>query len=296
MRNPFKRKRIGIKRSKGEGVVFFIAGALFLFYAALLIVPTLWMVMSSFKHFADYTLDLTDGKPFKLPETWVWQNYADAFLMMEVEGTSFLGMIFNSLWQALIPIAISMLVSTAFAYTVARFEFPGRNLIYTLIITVMVMPIMTGSGATFKLYRMLGLYDTPFLKIVGALGWGNFMYYYGFFKSVSRSYSEAVYIDGGGEFTTFFNIILPQAIPIITALSVLSFIASWNDYLNVLLYLPSYPSVGSGLYIVKNTFLRTGKDPIYYAGSTIAMIPTLLMFVAFSDKIMTNMSIGGLKG
>ena len=64
----------------------------------------------------------------------------------------------------------------------------------------------------------------------------------------------------------------------------------------MLLYLPSYPSVGSGLYIVKNTFLRTGKDPIYYAGSTIAMIPTLLMFVAFSDKIMTNMSIGGLKG
>lgn len=291
-----KRVSPTIKRTKGEQIVFFVAWVLFFAYAATLIVPTLWMVMSSFKNFADYTLDLTAGEPFKLPTTWVWQNYVDAFQIMEVEGTNFLGMIFNSLWQSLMPIAISIIVSTAFAYTVARFEFPGRNAIYTLIITVMVMPIMTGSGATFKLYRTLGLYDSPMMSVVSALGWGNFLYYYAFFKSVSRHYSEAVYIDGGGEFSAFFKVVLPQAVPLITALAVMSFIARWNDYMSILLYLPSYPSVGSGLYIVKNTFLRTGKDPIYYAGSTIAMIPTLAIFVAFSDKIMSNMSIGGLKG
>ncbi len=284
------------KRTRFEKVIFFIAGVLFLFYAATLVVPCFWMVMSSFKGFADYTLDLTAGQPFRFPKTWVWENYVDAFSVMEVEGTNFIGMIFNSLWQALLPMGISVFVSTAFAYTISRFDFPGRNFLYMLVVTIMVMPLMTSGGATFKLYKMLGIYDTPLISVAGALGFGNFFYYYAFFKNVSKSYSEAVYIDGGGEFSAFFKVVLPQAIPLVIALCVLSFIASWNDYMSILLYLPSYPSVASGLYIVKNTFLRTGKDPIYYAGSTIAMIPTLILFAAFSDKIMSNMSIGGLKG
>ena len=252
--------------------------------------------MSSFKHFADYQLDLTDGQPFKLPTQWMWENYRDAFEMMEVDGTSYVGMVFNSLWQSTLPIAVQVFFSASFAYTVARFEFPGRTFLYGLVITIMVLPIMSGNGAGFKLAVNLGLYDNPLKLIVDATGWGSFLYYYAFFKSVSKSYSEAVYIDGGGEFSTFFNIILPQAIPLITAMSVMSFIGRWNDYMTILLYLPSYPSIGSGLYILKSSFLRTGKDPVYYAGSTIALMPTLIVFIACSDKIMSNMSMGGLKG
>ena len=285
-----------IKRTKGEQVVFATAFVLFFLYALTLLVPALWMVISSFKHFADYQLDLATGNAFKLPTKWMWKNYVDAFQMMEVDGTTYVGMILNSLWQSLLPIAIQAIIPPAFAYTMSRFEFPGRNAIYTLIITIMVIPLMTGSGAAFQLRWDLGLYDNPLLSVVEALGWGSFLYYYAFFKNISRSYSEAVYIDGGGEFSTFFKIILPQAIPLITALSVMSFIARWNDYMSILLYYPSYPSIGSGLYIVKSSFLRTGKDPVYYAGSTIAMIPTLAVFIAFADKIMSNMSMGGLKG
>ena len=284
------------KRTKGELLIFSVVAILFFVYAITLIVPCLWLVMSSFKNFADYQLDLTAGNPFKLPTQWEVSNYIEAFTMMEVEGTNFVGMIFNSLWQAFLPMAITVIVSSAFSYTLARFKFPGRDAIYTLIITVMVMPIMTGGGASFKLYKNLGLYDSPMMFVVNAIGFGNFFYYYAFFKNVSANYAEAVYIDGGGEFSAFFKVILPQAIPLIIALSVIGFIASWNDYMTILLYMPSYPSVASGLYIVKNTFLRSGKIPIYYAGSTIAMIPTLVMFGAFSDKIMSNMSIGGLKG
>lgn len=293
-RNP--RLSTRVKRTRGERIVFTIAGVIFFLYAAALVVPVLWMVMSSFKNFADYNLDLTAGRPFKLPTEWMWKNYIDAFNMMEVDGSNFAVMLFNSLWQSLLPIAIQAVVSTAFAYTMSRFQFPGRNAIYTLIITVMVLPIMTGGGATFKLYQQLGLYDSPMLSVVSALGWGSFLYYYAYFQNISKSYAEAVYIDGGGEFTTFFKIMLPQAMPLIIALSVMSFIDRWNDYLSILLYLPSYPSVGSGLYVLKSAFLRTGKDPLYFAGSTVAMIPTLVLFGAFSDTIMSNMSMGGLKG
>ncbi len=285
-----------IKRTGGERVVYLVIGILFFVYALTLFVPFLWLIMSSFKPFADYTLDLTAGKPFKLPEVWQWGNYVNAFKMMSVNGVSFLRMFFNSLWQTALPITVSVLVSSAFAYTIATFDFKGKTLIYTLVITVMIMPVIGNGGATFKLYRQLGLYDSPLLSIVQATGFGSFLYYHAFFKSVSKDYREAVYIDGGGEFTTFFHIILPQAVPLISSLAVIDFIARWNDYMSILLYLPSYPSVGSGLYILKNTFLITGKDTIYYAGSVIGMLPTLILFIAFSDKIMKNMSMGGLKG
>lgn len=293
---PKLHKNRKIKRTKGESIIFFIVGVIFFVYAITFIVPCLWMVMSSFKNFVDYTLDLTAGTPFKLPETWVWQNYVDAFEMMEVEGTNFIGMIFNTLWQTFLPMGIAIIVSTAFAYTVSSMPFKGRNFLYGLVVTIMIMPIMTSGGATFKLYRILGIYDTPFAFLTGCFGFGNFFYYYAFFKGVSRSYAEAVYIDGGGEFSAFFKVILPQAASMIGVFCILGFISGWNSYMDVLLYLPSYPSVGSGLYIMKNTFLRTGKDPIYFAGSTVAMLPTLLMFCTFSDKIMTSVSIGGLKG
>lgn len=291
-----KKKSNRIKRSRMEQVIFCIAGCFLFVYAVSLVVPMLWLLMSSLKDFADYTLDLTAGHPFRLPTEWRFDNYSEAFEMMTVENTSFLGMVFNSLWQSIPPLAINTVISMSFAYTLAKFEFPGRNLIYSGIIAIMVIPIMTGGGALFKLYRDTGLYDNPLMYLVGAFGWGNFLYNYSFFKNVSGSYAEAVYIDGGGEFTAFFKVVFPQALSLILAMGVLGFISAWNNYLDVLLYMPSYPSVSSGLYILKNTFLRQGKDTIYYAGSVIAMIPTLVLFGLFSDKIMTNMSIGGLKG
>lgn len=289
-------KKNKTKRTAAERIIFSLFSILFFAYAVTLVVPCLWLVMSSFKHFADYTLDLTAGQPFKIPEEWVWKNYADAFGIMEVEGTNFLGMIFNTLWQTIPPMIIATLVSSAFSYTVSKIPFKGSGFLYALVVTIMIMPIMTGGGATFKLYRTLGIYDSPLVFFIGCFGFGNFFYYYAFFKNISNSYAEAVYIDGGGEFTAFFKVILPQAASLIGVFFVLGFISGWNQYMTTLLYLPSYPGVGSGMYIVKNTFLRTGKDPIYFAGSTLVMLPTLIMFAAFSDKIMTSVSIGGLKG
>lgn len=291
-----KRK---VKRSKGERILYIFVWILLMIYAVSMIYPIIWMAISSFKPFVDYTLDLTLGNAFALPKMWRFRNYLEVFSMIKTpDGAGYLEMVWNNIWEAVVPVCVCALVETYFAYVMSRFRFRGRNLIYAVIVFSMTIPVVGNSGGYFKLIYDMGLYDTPLFKIVTAITFGGmgFMVYYGFFKSVSTSYAEAVYIDGGGEFTLFFKVMLPQAKPMMMALMINSFIGQWNDYMGPLLYMPSYPTLASGMYLVKNTLLRTGKAPLYFAGIIVSMIPVLVLFLCFSDKIMENMSIGGIKG
>lgn len=286
-------------RTKGERIVFTFVFALFGLYAVSMVIPFVWMIINSFKDYVEFTMDVFNGDIFALPDEWMFSNYIKVFSMIETPDGIGLGeMIFNNVWEAVLPLISGTLCSTYFAYVMSRFRFKARNLIYGVVIFSFTIPIVGNGGAYYKLIGELGLYNNPLLYIVSSLGFGGmgFMLYYGFFKNIPTSYAEAVYIDGGGEFTVFFKIILPQAKPLITALCVGSFINSWNDYTTPLLYMPSYPSLASGLYLVKNTLLRTGKDSIYFAGLVVTTIPILIVFLCFSDTIMENMSIGGLKG
>ena len=299
LKKPRFGREILQKRTKGERAVYVVVFILCLIYMISMIYPFLWMFVNSLKPFVDYTLDMSAGRAFAFPKTWRFENYSEVFSMIQTaDGTNFFSMIFNSVWQALVPIFVGTLTGTWFAYVMSRFRFPGRNILYGVIIFTMTVPVVGNSGAYFKLISDFGVYNSPLFSAVTAVGFGGmgFMVYYGFFKNVPQSYAEAVYIDGGGEFTVFFRIILPQAKPMIIALVINSFIGQWNDYMTPLLYLPSYSTIASGMYLVKNSLIRTGKNPLYYAGLLTTMIPVVAVFFCFSDTIMESMTIGGLKG
>jgi raffinose/stachyose/melibiose transport system permease protein len=117
---------------------------------------------------------------------------------------------------------------------------------------------------------------------------------YSFFKSVSWEYAEAVFLDGGNDFTVFFKIMIPIAFPMVMTLFITGFIAQWNSYEAVLLYMPSFPTLAVGIYKVSGYF--DNDRPLHYASMIISMIPVTIIFIAFSDVIMKNLSIGGLKG
>ena len=297
--NTVKIPKEKIRRSKGERVIYSFVFAIFAIYAIMILYLMFWMITNSFKPFVEYALDIVNGRAFDLPDVWRWKNYAEVYSLIRTPGgITFPEMIWNNIWPFLLASPINVVTTTWFAYVISRFKFPGRNAIYAVIMFTMIIPIVGTGGAYFKLYDDLNLYNNPLFYVVGSIGWGgtNFLLYYGFFKSVSQSYAEAVYIDGGGEFTVFFKIILPQAVPMITVLLINSFIASWNDAMTTLLYMPSYLTISAGMYSVQNTLHRTGKTSLYYAGLVTTMIPMLIIFIAFSDKIMTNLSVGGLKG
>ena len=190
-----------------------------------------------------------------------------------------------------------MAMSSVTGYCMAKYTFKARNVIYAIAIFCMTIPIVGNMASYYKLIYELNIYDTPIYVVVTHLGaWGfNFLVMYATFKNISWSYAEAVFIDGGNHFTVFFRIMLPLAMPMVTTLFILSAIAGWNDYTTPMLYFPSFPNVAMGLYMVSQTLTR-GDMSTYYAALVITTVPVVALFAGFSDKIMKNYSIGGLKG
>ena len=292
------------RRSAGERVVYTIIFVLFALYALSILYPLFFLFTNSFQSRLGYLDNMTPGgNPFALPEVWHFENYLKALSEMKyptVSGQQ-IGlpmMFFNSIWFVGICVFEGLFFCSCCAYVVSRYHFKGRNFIYGLAIFTMTIPIMGTMGSSFKIISELGLYDTPLYLIVtctGGFGF-NFLILYGFFKSISWSYAESVFIDGGGHFTVFFRIMLPQARTPILTLAIMACIGTWNDYTTPLLYLPSFPTVASGLYQLDLSLSRDGNFPIQFAGLVLSILPVIIVFAIFSDTIMKNFTIGGLKG
>ena len=287
-----------VKRSQSEKVIFGIVFVLFCAYAVTLLFPFLWLLVKSFEDPIFYDVNIMINGPFGIPEKFVFNNYIDAFTKMTYNEVSFVGMIFNSLWYIALGLTWAMIWPVCVGYVFAKYNFKGKEFIYALAIFSMTVPIIGSGGAYYRFIAFFKLYDSgPLFDLVtGTAGFGSGMLIlYGAFKSISWSYAEAVFIDGGSNYTAFFKVMLPQAMPIITAMMITNGIGLWNEYYSRMMYNPSYPTVATGLYFISLTIDRFGK-PLYFAGLIISLIPVLLVFTAFSDKMLKSLSIGGLKG
>lgn len=290
-----------IKKTPGEKVLYSIVFVLFVIYSIAILYPLGYLIFTSlFLDTNNYTNLITQLDTVKYG--FHIENYATAINQSVLDSLGnevFLPqMFFNSIWYCFFAVAGGVLMSCFTGYVVAKYQFKGRNLIYAIAIFCMTIPIIGTGGAAFKLMYDLGLYNSPLYIVITSLGgFGfNFLIMHAFFKNVSFNYVEAVLIDGGGHFTAFFKIMLPQAKPSLITLAILAFIGCWNDYATPLLYLPDYPTVASGVYQLQVSAQRTGEMPIVFAGLTLSIIPVIILFALCSDKIMKNLSIGGLKG
>ena len=299
-----KDRKILNKRSKSEKILFGIVLACFILYACSLILPFFFLITNSLKDGWEYFYDTLDRQAFKMPDKLIFENYISALLEMKTtnslgESIFLLEMLFNSLWFSACLVLSGVVASSITAYIVAKYRFAGRRIIDGIAIFSMTIPVIGTTAAMLKLQSALQIYNNPLLPIfLGFSGFGfNFLVLRGFFANLPWSYAESVFIDGGGHITAFLKIMLPQAFPCILTLSLMAFIGTWNDYQTMLLYMPDYPTLASGLYKIELSVLReTEKYPIYYAGLMLSMVPVIILFAVFSDTIMTNFTVGGLKG
>lgn len=294
---PNKKQHFWTGGITSQKVVFSVVFVLFAIYALSMIIPFCVLILYSLENNIAYEINL--GQPFRFPDKLVFDNYIYAFSELEYRGTGFFGMVFNSVWYTAIATVGPLLANTCVGYAVSKYRFKLRNVYYGVLIFCMTVPIIGTTGATMQLYADLRLYNTgPLLQLFTRLGAGGigFLVIYAFFKNISWEYAEAALIDGAGHFTVFFRIMVPMAIPAMGALALINGIAAWNAYQDVLLYNPDWPTLASGLYGLSRTLPRLGNTPAYYAALVISLIPILIIFCLFSDKIMKNFSVGGLKG
>ena len=295
-----KRRHVFERRSPGERVLFIIVFIMLFLYMLSLAIPVCWMLYCSLKTNFQYFDDIMNSIPFALPK-WPLQfkNYVDAFTGLTYIDSTFVTMLFNTIWITVISTGVGLIIGAMFAYVLSRFNNKFCALVYAIVIFRITIPIGGGGSAGMILIIDWGLYDNPLYAIVtsfSGLGLPFFMFY-GAFKNLSTEYSEAVYLDGGGEFTLFFKVMFPFVLPVFASLAIICSIGSWNNYQFPMMFLPSYPTLASGLFLGRQDFLRSdGGEPVYYAAIVLASLPMVIMFICFSDIIAANFTVGGLKG
>ncbi len=284
---------IPIQRQKKKiNVVMLIASIVFGLYAISLVIPLAWGVMMSFQERLKY---ITDKTSFPIPMQF--KNYVQAFTELQASGNNMFTMIFNSMWYSILSPIIAVFTTLMASYVCAKYKFILNKIIYWIAIITMMIPISGSLPASIRLSQILGIYDNPLTLVsaIGGLG-SNFIIGFAFFKGVDWAYAESAFIDGASHTRVFLQIMLPQAISPIIALTLMGFISHWNDATGPLIYLPSYPTLASGFYVYQIESGRMLNYPVYFAGLFIAALPIIALYIAFQDTLMNLNMGGGLKG
>lgn len=277
--------------------------ALLVVYTLFLFVLMFWGLINSLKT----QLDFRDNNLFGAPVKWMWDNYILAFshMAMKVEhGLSYRTvyleeMFLNSILYAGGCAIVQTMTACITAYMTTKYRYKFSSVINFVVILAMIMPIIGALPAEMSLVRSLGLYDSLFgLWVMKANFLG--MYYLIFqatFKSMPNEFHEAAIMDGAGNFKRLTTIALPLAANTIFTVILIQFIAFWNDYQIPLIYLPTQPTVSYGLYsfVFQNTATDLSTVPMRLTGCYIMMLPVLILFIAFRNKLIGNLSMGGIK-
>lgn len=251
-----------------------------------------WTFLNSLKGLIEYNKDR-----LSLPKDWLFSNYKLAWETLSAGERSVPTMIFNALWLTVGGLVISQTCVIMFSYAMARMDFPGRSFFNTLNMAILMIPIMGSMPAYMRMLLNLDLYDSPLYLLVHVGGFGGGMVIYRTaFKNVPWSLAEAAYMDGASHWRVFLNLMVPQIKPLIIASAIGAFIGVWNDAMTPLLYLPSFPTLASGLYVYEVEMALRINTPVLFAGCFMCAIPPVMMFIIF-NKYMMNVDLsGGLKG
>lgn len=287
---PLRLKR-ETKEVRITVILFF---AFFLIYAIVNLYPLIWALINSFK-----TAEEFFASNMSLPTKFRFRHYLQVFKDFNIRNYTYFDMLYNSLWILVLNVGANVASSVLLAYPMAKFRFPGKEFLYSVVIFTQTIPIIGGGAADYKLKLALGMVNNPATIWIGwAVGFDfAFIVFYGAFKGISNTYSEAAYIDGAGDLKVFLHIVLPQAFPCIVAIAITQAISVWNNYSVSMVMLRDYPTLAYGLYIfeMESNYVENSK-PIYFAAAVITCIPVVVLYASNLNLIMTNVSAGGLKG
>ena len=285
-----------VRRTKGEKIVFAIMFLILVIQCSTIILAFLITVINSLKDPFDYAL----GNTWKLPRAeygWHFENYAKIFTEFNVNGVTFLGLFWNSVWETLGPTLISMWCTIMASYAYSRFEFPGRKAIFFIVVMLLTLSLPGSAHAVYKMLNDLGLRNSYLYLLVTTNGFGsNFLIFMGFWRSVDWAYAEAAYMDGANEWQVLTKIMMPMIAPMMAVCTINGFIGGWLNENPSMLHLPEMPSLGYGLFLYQAKSTRSMNYPVFYAVLIFVSIPSMVTFALLHEKSIKMMNIGGLKG
>ncbi|MBR2374729.1 MAG: carbohydrate ABC transporter permease [Clostridia bacterium] len=280
-------------------------------YAASMVVLLLWALFTALKSNMEFL-----HNPLWLPKgkisNWEWSNFQRVFKEMYVPVSytsgpyaglsnvkiNLMGLVTYSVLYAVGSAFVGVSAKCVTAYVVSRFDFRIGRIIYGAVIVTMMLPIVGSTPSEMAITQALGIYDTfigAWIQKASFIGL-YFLIFFDSFRFIPKDYVEAATLDGAGEFTIFFRIMLPLVKNTFIMIFLLLFIEYWNDYQTPLLYLPTHPTVMYATQQLPKRQESGFEQPMRMACCIVVAIPIIVLFAIFSDKIMGDLTVGGVKG
>ena len=269
----------------------FLSYFLVILVALIVILPFLWMIVSAFKS----QRELFAYPPSFFPKNWKVENFVEAATRGSI---SFFRMFLNTMMIAVPTTVFNIIFSSMAGYAFARLRFPFRNAIFMIFIASMMVPYAITLIPRFLLFKDLGFYDTYVPLIVPVMFGTAFSIFLTrqFFMTLPKELEEAAIVDGCSHFRIWAQIFMPLTKPIIATLAVFQFQSSYNDFLGPVIYISSDVkfTVQMGLNSFRNSF--STRYDLIMAGSIMALIPVVILFVCCQKYIVRGIVMGGVKG
>jgi len=250
--------------------------------------PVFWVAISSFKPQSE----LFRFPMSFLPEQWTSGNYRNALSQGE-----FLVYFSNTVFVAVVATLITVMINIMSGYALAKYRFPGRNIIFYVMIATLMIPLQVIMISIFLQLKRLGMLNSLWGIIIppAATPTGIFLARQ-YMVNLPDSMIESARLDGGKEFTIFWRIIIPLSKPIIATIAIFSFMWRWNDYLWPLIVITD-----NRKQTVQQALANfVGQLQINWSNllamTTISIIPVILVFLVFQRFFMTGITSGSVKG
>ena len=257
----------------------------------LFIAPLVWMFITSFKTAGE----ATRVPPTILPEEPTTRAFDTLFTGNS--QTPVLRWLLNSVLAATGQAVLVLVVASMAAYALARMDFPGKKIIFGLIVATLFVPIFTLIIPNFLIVDELGWLDSLWALIVpGAASAFGVFFLRQFFSGLPKELEEAAILEGANAWQVFTKVILPLSKPALATLGVLAFLTNWNDFIwpVYVLFSPENFTLPPGLGTLQGAY--NIDYPVIMAGATLASIPVLILFMVSQRYIIEGVSRSGLKG
>ncbi|MBB3111748.1 multiple sugar transport system permease protein [Paenibacillus phyllosphaerae] len=258
--------------------------------SVLFLLPLVWMVRSSLMSLSQIFV----MPPVWIPDPFKWGNFKEALTVLP----------FNTFFMNTIIIVVLVLIGTVLSSTIAAFGFSriqwrGRNAVFGILLTAMMLPGAVTLIPTFLGWKSLGFYDTFVPLIVPAFFGGgifNVFLLRQFYMTIPRDLDEAALVDGAGYLRIYYHVVLPLSRSAIIVISLFTFLGAWNDFFGPLIYLKSTEkfTLALGLQMFQGTY--TSQWDLLMAASAAVVLPCVFVFLIGQKYFLEGISLTGLKG
>lgn len=285
--------RVEMNASTGRFVRKIILTVIMCALSIAMILPFLWMLSASFKD---------NSIVFSFPIQWIpkvptFENFITVWVGDPPMDPPFYVYLANSLIVAVASVLGEVCTSCLAGYAFAKIKFKGRNAVFLFYIATLIFPSQMLLVPRFVIYRLWGMYDTLWALILPGMftAFGTFLLRQ-FFMTLPDELMESAKIDGAGYMRTFARIALPLTKPAVSTLVIFSFVGSWNNFENPLIFL----NTPANFTITRGLLLFQSDDVTNYAaimaGCVLALIPVFILFFALQKYFVEGIVMSGIKG